>query len=107
MELLLIGNIEECHYKVGIWYTRLARADATIPPSQLLVSHRVLIAMGSSMEKGNVLDIQSSASSSPSPKERRVGPTGLYRNAEEARIFWKMDIHLLSFLWLLYLLSFL
>jgi hypothetical protein len=57
-----------------------------------------------SSEKGEAACVESTVALSPDSKERR---TGLYRNAEEAHIFRTMDIYLLPFLSLLYLLSFL
>ena len=60
--------------------------------------------MDSSVEKGEAAYMNSGDASGSDFKEEHVG---LYRNAEEARMFRKMDIYLLPFVSLLYLLSFL
>jgi len=58
--------------------------------------------MDSSAEKGEAASMGSISGTVSDAKERRVG---LYRNAEEAHIFRKIDIYLLPFVSLLYLLS--
>jgi len=60
--------------------------------------------MDSSVEKGEVVYADLNDATIFNEKQGRAG---LYRNATEARMFRRMDIYLLPFVSLLYLLSFL